>query len=112
MEVVRPFDLASTLSLVAQQVRSLRDLLGEHEAQRSPALTNLAAGRWWDERITVTELWMAFWLVARHVPLSALDRYQLLHTASLPDGIFRLRRGIDHVRELAQFQHLGENKEF
>jgi hypothetical protein len=112
MDVVRPFDIASTLSLVAQQVRSLRHLLGEDDSIANPALTTVAAGRWWDDRVTVSELWKAYWLVARQIPLGALDRYQLLHTTSLPDGIFRLRRCLEHVRELAQFQQTGESDQF
>lgn len=102
------FDVASSLSLVAQSVVSLRALIKERtgmsETPAPPSLARIAGGRWWDDRVETTQLWGAFWTVAGLVPCGALDRYGLLVPGELPVRIRRLRAVIDHVEEVARFR--------
>lgn len=102
------FDLASSLSLLAQQVVSVRSLIKERsglgEMPSTPALGRIAAGRWWDERVTSDQLWGALWSVAGAVPSGPLDRYSLLGPGTLPERVRRLRAVIEHVEEVARFR--------
>jgi hypothetical protein len=68
------------------------------------ALEAIAAGRWWDERVTQDDLWRALWLVARHVPCGPMDRYNLLRPGTLMERAERLRLNVDHVTEIANFR--------
>lgn len=103
-EIPRPFDVAATLSVVAQQVRSLLAQIADSDSIGGSGLSTVAAGRWWDDRVTVSELWKAYWLVARAIPAGPLDRHTLLSSESLPDALFRLRRVLEHTREVLAFQ--------
>lgn len=103
------FDVASSLSLLAQNVRRVLAMLREAgvvQPQQNPgvALETIAAGRWWDERVTQDDLWRALWLVARHVPCGPMDRYNLLRPGSLMERAERLRLNVDHVTEIANFR--------
>lgn len=102
--------IASALSLVAQQLRSLLEKCRQFDrpvlidAKRLSILGSLAGGRWWDDNVTTAELWRSFWFLASLVPCGAIDRYDLLADGSLPDRLTRLRRTIDHVDEMLEFR--------
>ena len=103
------FDVASSLSLLAQNVRRVLTMLREAgvvQSQQNPgvAIETIAAGRWWDERVTQDDLWRALWLVARHVPCGPMDRYNLLRPGTLIERAERLRLNVDHVTEIANFR--------
>lgn len=100
------FDVAATLSLVAQRVRtivaSIPDLGDTPHGVRG--IGAVAAGRWWDERVADDELWRAFWIVACAVPCGALDRFHLLEPGPLTERVARLKRTVDHVAEVVAFR--------
>ena len=99
------FDVASSLSLLAQSVVSLRfSLTGDHEIAAEPALSEVAAGRWWDDRVSSDDLWGRFWTVARALPCGPLDRHSLLLDGDLPERVRRLRSVVEHVGELIRFR--------
>lgn len=102
------FDVASSLSLVAQSVVSLRALVEERAGvggvPATPSLRRIAAGRWWDDRVTSDQLWGAFWTVAGAVPCGALDRHSLLMPGGMPERVRRLRTVLEHVEEVARFR--------
>jgi hypothetical protein len=103
------FDVASSLSLLAQNVRRVLAMLREAgvvqpQQNSGVALEAIAAGRWWDERVTQDDLWRALWLVARHVPCGPMDRYNLLRPGTLMERAERLRLNVDHVTEIANFR--------
>lgn len=102
------YDVASSLSLLAQSVVSLRALIKERTglsgAPSTPALRTIAGGRWWDERVTSDQLWGALWVVAGAVPCGALDRHGLLVPGPLVDRVRRLRGVVEHVEEIARFR--------
>lgn len=102
--------IASSLSLLAQQLRSLLEKSKQMnspvmiDAKRLSILGSLAGGRWWDDNITTAEVWRSFWFIASLVPCGVLDRYELLADGSLTDRVTRLRRTIDHVDEMLEFR--------
>ena len=102
--------IASSLSLTAQQLRSLLEKCKnmntpiEIDPRRLSILGSLAGGRWWDEAITTAELWRSFWFLAAVVPCGVMDRYELLAEGSLPERLTRLRRTIEHVDEMVEFR--------
>lgn len=102
--------VASSLSLLAQQLRSLLEKCRQMnnpihiDAKRLSILGSLAGGRWWDDRITTAEVWRSFWFVSSLVPCGPIDRYELLADGSLSERIKRLRRTIDHVDEMLEFR--------
>lgn len=103
------FDIASSLSLLAQAVRRLIAMLtdadGLDDSDRPVnVLETIAGGRWWDETVSEQDVWRAFWLVSRHVPCGPLDRYALLCPAPLDQRVQTLRHIVEHVTEIAQFR--------
>lgn len=102
--------VASSLSITAQQLRSLLEKCRvmntpvEVDARRLSILASLAGGRWWDDQVSTAELWRSFWFLAALVPCGVMDRYELLADGSLPDRIVRLRRTIEHVDEMVEFR--------
>ena len=102
------FDVASALSLLAQSVVSLRALIAERTgtpgSTSTAALGRVAAGRWWDERVTSDQLWGALWTVAGSVPCGPFDRHGLLTPGTLVERVRRLRGVIEHVDEVARFR--------
>lgn len=102
--------IASSLSLTAQQLRSLLEKCKnmnapiELDARRLSILGSLAGGRWWDDAITTAELWRSFWFLAAIVPCGVMDRYELLADGSLSERMVRLRRTIEHVDEMIEFR--------
>lgn len=102
--------IASSLSLIAQQLRSLLEkcrtmnVRVEIDTRRQSILGSLAGGRWWDEAITTAELWRSFWFLAALVPCGVMDRYELLADGPLTERLIRLRRTIEHVDELVEFR--------
>ena len=102
--------VASSLSLVAQQLRSLLEKCRQLnspillDSKRLFILGSLAGGRWWDDHTGTAELWRSFWFIASLVPCGAIDRYELLADGSLSDRLKRLRRTIDHVDEMLEFR--------
>lgn len=103
-------DAASSLSLLAQNVRTLREsiaslqALPDEQRRSDPMLATIAGGRWWGTGVTPSEVTRAFWIVARHVPCGPLDRYELLQPASVLERIARLRHTVEHVTEIVAFQ--------
>ena len=101
---------ASSISLLAQNVKTLRErILGANTAhvgpeENSPQLNTLAAGRWWSQGVSLTEVERAFWLLAAHVPCGPMDRYDLLQPNSLLERVSRLRYIVEHVTEILDFQ--------
>lgn len=104
------FDVASSLTLLAQRVRSVTERLaslserGEGLIPADRGLATVSAGRWWDERVADAELWRAFWLVAGAIPCGPLDRCHFLEPGPLPGRVARLRRVLDHVAEVVAFR--------
>lgn len=103
-------DAASSLSLLAQNVRTLRESIAALEsiddpsAISAPALNTIAGGRWWSTGVTSEEVERAFWSVARHVPCGPMDRYELLQPSSVLERISRLRYMVEHVSEIVAFR--------
>lgn len=101
---------ASSLSLLAQNVRTLREAIAELHAVSEeqvitdPMLATIAAGRWWETGVSAPEIDRAFWTVARHVPCGPLDRYELLQPSSPLERLARLRYIVEHVTEVVAFQ--------
>lgn len=100
---------ASSISLLAQNVKTLRERIIGLQSRplsegNSPRLNTLAAGRWWHEGVSQTEVERAFWLLATHVPCGPMDRYDLLQPASLIERVSRLRYIVEHVTEILDFQ--------
>jgi hypothetical protein len=104
------FDIATSLSLLAQNVRKANSRLEDNgvpsrlSTNDRPSLATIAAGRWWDSTVTDVELWSSFWTVARAVPCGALDRYSFLVPAPLEARMRLLRLVIDHVNEVISFR--------
>ena len=104
------FDIATSLSLLAQNVRKIVSRLEDNgvattqNAHDRPSLSTIAAGRWWDASVTDGELWSSYWTVARAVPCGALDRYSFLVPAPLEARMRLLRLVIDHVSEVVSFR--------
>lgn len=110
LEATQCHSVASTLSLTAQQLRSLFE---KYRAMNSPVnldarrlsiLGSLAGGRWWDDNVSTAELWRSFWFLASLVPCGVIDRYELLADGPLTDRLIRLRRTIEHVDEMLEFR--------
>lgn len=102
-------DAASSLSLIAQNIRTLREMiLSRHQQPDSvfthPLLGSIAAGRWWTHGVTQQEIDRAFWVVASQVPCGPIDRYELLQPDSLLERLSRLRYTVEHVTEIVAFQ--------
>jgi hypothetical protein len=103
-------EAASSISLLAQRIRTLHVMLGmsDEDTARSLVahgqLTTIAAGRWWGPGVSHGEVSRAFWAIAALVPCGPLDRYELL----LPDTVLKrislLRNIIEHVSEVIAFQ--------
>lgn len=103
------YDIASSLTLLAQAIRLILDTLSNVEgatAQMTPDLDikTIAAGRWWDQRVEEGELWRAYWLLARNIPCGSFDRYSFLTPGSLTVRVQRLRQTVEHVREVVSFR--------
>jgi uncharacterized protein len=103
-------EAASSISLLAQRIRTLLVSLGALDAQTHTAmasdvpLTTIAGGRWWGPGVTLTEVERAFWTIAVAVPCGPLDRYELLLPDSLLKRISLLKNTIEHVTEIVAFQ--------
>lgn len=103
-------DAASSLSLLAQNVRTLRESIAllqdvpNDQPLSDPMLATIAGGRWWGTGVTSSEVTRAFWIVARHVPSGPLDRYELLQPNSILERIVRLRHTVEHISEIVAFQ--------
>ncbi|MEY3806025.1 MAG: Lon protease [Actinomycetota bacterium] len=106
----RYHDAASSLSLLAQNVRTLRESIAALQSIDDPATTSapllntIASGRWWTTGVSAQEVERAFWTVARHVPCGPMDRYELLQPPSVVERISRLRYMVEHVTEIVAFQ--------
>jgi hypothetical protein len=104
------YDIASSLTLLAQEIRLiLNSLLNAHGSDTAPmaqevAITTIAAGRWWDQRVEEGELWRTYWVLARNLPCGPFDRYAFLTPGSLNDRVKRLKQTVDHVREVVSFR--------
>ena len=99
------FDIASSLSLLAQSVVSVRSMLLDDVAVTSEVgLTEIAGGRWWDEEVSSARLWQAYWTLARAVPCGPLDRYSMLVEGGLSDRVRRVKSIIEHVSEIIRFR--------
>lgn len=100
------FDVASSISLLAQSVNSIRSMLGADEVGiREAGLSDLAGGRWWDERVESSKLWEAYWLLARAIPCGAYDRHSFILEGDLPDRVRRVRAVVEHVSEIIRFRN-------
>ena len=100
------FDIASSISLLAQAVSSIRSMLGADEVtSREPGLAGLAGGRWWDERGESERLWEAFWLLARAIPCGAYDRHSFMLEGELSERVRRVRAVVEHVSEIIRFRN-------
>lgn len=103
-------EAASSISLLAQRIRTLLVTLGALDAQTHTAmaadvqLTTIAGGRWWGPGVTLSEVERAFWAIATVVPCGPLDRYELLLPDSLLKRIALLKNTIEHVSEIVAFQ--------
>ena len=104
------YDIASSLTLLAQEIRLiLNSLSNAHGSDTAPmaqevAITTIAAGRWWDQRVEEGELWRTYWVLARNLPCGPFDRYAFLTPGSLNDRVKRLKQTVDHVREVVSFR--------
>lgn len=104
------YDIASSLTLLAQEIRLIVESLSNaHGPDIAPvaqevAITTIAAGRWWDQRVEEGELWQTFWKLARNLPCGPFDRYAFLTPGSLNDRVKRLKQTVDHVREVVSFR--------
>lgn len=104
------FDVASSLTLLAQSIRLVHESLSSLHSEPSEApkvdstVTTLAAGRWWDHSVIEDELWRAYWLLARNLPCGPFDRYAFLTPGSLIDRVKRLKQTVEHVGEVVSFR--------
>lgn len=106
------FDVASSISLLAQSVVSIRSLVGapvdaslHHPLDPDTSrLSALAGGRWWDEQVTSDRLWDAMWTLARTVPCGPLDRHSLVVDGTLPERLRRIKAVVEHVSEIIRFR--------
>lgn len=107
------FDIASSLSLLAQAIRLIHESLteqqgetveGEENNHMNQTVATIAAGRWWDVRVEEDELWRAFWLLARNLPCGPFDRYSFLTPGSLSERVKRLKQTVEHVGEVVSFR--------
>lgn len=100
------FDVAATLSLLAQRIRTIVASMPSDGAtsDRERRVSTIAAGRWWNDQIGDSELWRAFWIVAAAIPCGALDRSHLLEPGALTERVGRLKRIVDHVSEVVTFR--------
>ena len=104
------FDVASSLTLLAQIIRSIVESLSTSASsftlppQTVSGLATIAAGRWWDQSVEEVELWHAFWLLARILPSGPFDKYALLTPGSLDVRLKRLKQAVDHVHEVVSFR--------
>lgn len=104
------YDIASSLTLLAQAIRLIRESLSNAQGsyiapvEHDVAITTIAAGRWWDQRVEEGELWRAYWLLARNLPCGPFDRYAFLTPGSLNDRVKRLKQTVEHVREVVSFR--------
>lgn len=101
------FDIASSLTLLAQRCAALRRRLGRRAGELTvhgaAGFEMVAEGRWWTDEVNEEELWRAFWVVGRSMPCGPLDRYSLLRKGSLAERVTRLKLISDHVVEVAEF---------
>jgi uncharacterized protein len=103
-------EAASSISLLAQRIRTLLVSLGAMNPDNTTAmaadnhLTTIAGGRWWGPGVTHSEVERAFWAIATVMPCGPLDRYELLLPDSLLKRIALLRNTIEHVTEIVAFQ--------
>lgn len=103
-------EAASSISLLAQRIRTLLVTLGAMDSETNTAiaadvhLTTIAGGRWWGPGVTLSEVERAFWAIATVMPCGPLDRYELLLPDSLLKRIALLRNTIEHVTEIVAFQ--------
>lgn len=110
LDVDQRFDVASSLTLLAQRARDVAERLasagerGDDDTPSDRGLATVSAGRWWDERIGDPELWRAFWIVAGAIPCGPLDRCHFLEPGSLPSRVARLHRVLDHVSDIVAFR--------
>jgi hypothetical protein len=103
-------EAASSISLLAQRIRTLLVMLGAIDTETNTAvvadfqLTTIAGGRWWGQGITASEVERAFWAIATVMPCGPLDRYELLLPDTLLKRITLLKNTIEHVSEVVAFQ--------
>lgn len=103
-------EAASSISLLAQRIRTLHVMLGantpesENTMVANSQLTTIAAGRWWGPGISIAEVNRAFWTIASLVPCGPLDRYDLLAPNTILKRISLLKNTIEHVAEVVAFQ--------
>jgi len=103
-------EAASSISLLAQRIRTLLVMLGAIDAETNTAmaadfqLTTIAGGRWWAPGISFSEVERAFWAIAAVMPCGPLDRYELLLPDTLLKRIALLKNTIEHVSEVVAFQ--------
>lgn len=104
------YDVASSLTLLGQNIRLIHETLAMgHEGDspfedRGSQVATIAAGRWWDQRVTDSELWQAFWVLARNLPSGPFDRYSLLTPGTLTSRVKRLKQTVEHVHEVVSFR--------
>jgi Lon protease-like protein len=103
-------EAASSISLLAQRIRTLLVALGAIDTDTNTAvaadfqLTTIAGGRWWGPGISFSEVERAFWAIATVMPCGPLDRYELLLPDTLLKRIALLKNTIEHVSEVVAFQ--------
>lgn len=103
-------EAASSISLLAQRIRTLLATIGAIDIQTQVAveadftLTTIAGGRWWGPGVTSSEVERAFWSIATVMPCGPLDRYELLLPDTLLGRVSLLRNTIEHVSEVVAFQ--------
>lgn len=104
------FDIASSLSLLAQRIRLIHESISSHrdvtiaDVDLDPSISTIAAGRWWDQHVQEDELWRAFWLLARNLPCGPFDRYSFLTPGSLVERVKQLKQTVEHVGEVVSFR--------
>lgn len=110
LDEAQRYDIASSLTLLAQAIRLILESLSNTQGSdvaptaHDVAVTTIAAGRWWDQRVEEGELWRAYWLLARNLPCGPFDRYAFLTPGSLNDRVKRLKQTVEHVREVVSFR--------
>lgn len=103
-------EAASSISLLAQRIRTLLVTMGAIDIETNTAmaadiqLTTIAGGRWWGPGVRLSEVERAFWAIATVMPCGPLDRYELLLPDSLLKRISLLKNTIEHVSEIVAFQ--------
>lgn len=101
------FDIASSLSLLAQSIVSIRSMLSADDVSaRDIGLLDVAGGRWWDEDVPSARLWRAYWTLARSIPCGALDRHSFLLEGDLAERVRRIKNVTEHVSEIIRFRSL------